>query len=623
VLDELEETNVADFKGLFIRGPAEITPPDHFREAQNIRYLINGFETRYGTSLSISGTGIRRFFPYKIEGQANRIIYLDLLGRFFDSLFPATPILTVGGAIDFSMVTFNDRAYISPHNRIRGLSGQFVYVYQGDGQAARPAAGERPLGFQLQLAGSAGGTIEPGTHLIAVAYETNSGFITKPGPEQYGVYTGLTAGGTITERSKLVVSNIPIGPSYVTARHVLASKAIQNYNGDQTSAELFFVPNGRIDNNVDTFSGDLSFYDNELQRSANFTLDLLGTIPAVLGLTSFQGSLVGWGAPGEESIVYISRAGEPESIDATEGGIEIDPSEAGGVKNCVEYRSQLMIHKSRRTYAVTNSGEEPSFWEPISVDRGVGTEVFGIAAIMDEEGNTVDKYMMASRKGLLLYQGTFDNNLTAKIDDIWKRITKTAFNTIQVVLDVDSDLIYAAVPLDGATVPNTILFGDCQRGMNGEDIRWSTWTFPYTPNAISIDNDNAGNPVFKIASENNHIYFLDPSVRNDNGIAIPTPTFQFGYVGKSDCAVSLFGGVRLRASGLGVLNLTLLGLDETLSLTPPSLILSSSPGLILQREFDFQNQYATFRFHIGNINEWFRITRVTMYHGALWMEEPT
>jgi hypothetical protein len=617
MIGESPATHITSFRGLYARGSEESVPKEFFKKATNIRYFNVGCETRFGTTLSIPVLdGVRRWFPYHIEGQANRIVYLDTTGKIFDSLFPDAPILSIPNMTDFSMVVFNDRVYLSPHNRITGLAGQVVYVYQGNGAAARPAGGAPPAGYTLQaVTSAASGKVEAGIHLFAIANITDTGFTTGPGPEIFAVYS---APGDF----KVHLSNIGVGPTGTVGRAILATKIIENWDGDQNGPELFFIPGAILEDNVTT-EIDVDFYDADLVRSADYLRDEMATIPAVLGLAAYQGSLMGWAPNVEPSSVYISKAGEPESISLIEGGIEVDKSQGGGIKNCVEFRSQLMIHKNNKTYATSNNDQEPIYWpKPVSVDSGVGTSVFGVAAILDEEGNTTDRYVVAAKRGLLAYAGTFDNNLTYNIDAIWKRISKNYFDTLQVALDPISECIYVAIPIDGATSPNVVLYGDYSDGLDAEHIRWAMWTFPYGPNSIGLDTDDLGNPVFKLGSINGNIYFLDPAADNDNLVGIPTPTIQTAYVGSEEAAVSLFVGTRIRASGTGILNLEATGLDGTVTVNPPSLVMTAAPGKLLERQFELMSQYGSLQISTINYGEKFRISRISLYHSPYWMTEP-
>jgi len=619
MLEELTPTHITEFNGLFARGTEEAVPANHFIKAHNLRYISNGFATRYGTSLSLTvAAGVRRFFPFSIEGQVDRVIYLDATGKIFDSLFPATPILNIASMVDFSMIVLNDRAYLSPHDGVTGQAGEIVYVYQGGGIAARPAGGNPPTGFTLVASDSVtAGYVEVGLHLYAVVFETDSGFLTRPGPTVYAQHTSAGA-------FKVKITNIPIGPAGTISRSILATKAIINYDGDQEGQELFFVETGVLNDNVAT-EVEFEFYDSQLVRSADYLKDVMTTIPAVLGFTAFGGSLVGWAPNVEPSSVYISVAGEPESISLIEGGIQVEPTTGGGVKNCVAYRGgALMIHKAGRVYSTSNNGQEPVYWEVQGpIDLGVGTSVFGIATILDEEGNTVDKYVVASRKGIIAYGGDFSNVITAKIEDLWARVTKTAMKSIQMALDPIDELIYVAVPLDGATTPNVILFCDYSNGLTIDGVKWSIWNFSqYSPTSIGIDVDADGKPVFKIASVNGNIYYLDESVFSDNLFAIPTPTFETGYVGDEGVAVNYYGGARIRAKGAGVLDSQFSGLDETVTVIPPSILMVQSAGRFYQIDFGLQSQKAKLKGFTTSFGENFVITKISLYSSAFWAEEP-
>jgi len=604
-----------------------MTPPSYLDIADNIRYFNNGYETRYGTSISENvPEGVRRFFPYLIEGQADRVLYLTYdapsnTGKIYDSLFPATPIHTVVGMQDFSMIVMNDRAYLSPHNGKSGMPGQFIYVYTGGGVVARLAAGPAPVGFTLiSSSDSIGdGKIDAGFRVLAVAYETATGHITRPGPPGFH-------SNTFEEACRIRLQGIGLGPGGTVARHILASQAITtSFDGNIEDVELFFVESefGGVLNNNMAVETILDFYDSQLVRSADYLRDNMETIPAVLGFTTFAGSLVGWAPNTEPSSVYLSRAGEPESISLIEGGIEVEPTTGGGVTNCVEYRgAALMIHKSGKVYTTSNNGEEPVYWKVDRVDSAIGTSVFGVAAILDEEGNTVDRYILAAKTGLIAYEGNFENILSTSIDDIWMRITRTAWHKVQVVLDPINEFIVVAVPLDGSAVPNCLLYCDYSNGLNAADVRWAKWTFPYAPTAIGVDLAVDGSPVLKIASSQGHVYFLDTSAQGDNLVAIPQPTARTAYVGDPEGAVNYYGGIRLRATGTGVLALQFSGLDDVITVNPPGFVLSQQPGRLLQRDFNLSSQLGRLKVWTNNYGERFRIARTSIYSKQEFFEEP-
>jgi hypothetical protein len=303
------------------------------------------------------------------------------------------------------MVSLYKRAYITPHNSNKGLPGEKVYVYEGSG-SARPAGGTAPVGSPIVATTSASiGSVEAGSHLFAVSYETTSGYLTPPGPATFTLYVAPGA-------TKVDLSNIPVGPAGTVARVLLATKMLaRDYAGDQDNQEFFNIPNGRIGDNTTT-SLTVDFFDADLQASADFLLDQLATIPAGVGIGVYQARLVVWGTDTDESIVYFSANGQPESISATEGFVLAYPGDAaGGVKNCVEFRSQYYMLKSGSKCYVTNGTDDsPVFWAVTNVDISVGTECHGIAKIFDQNGATLDNFFCADRSALYLFNGTFSGH---------------------------------------------------------------------------------------------------------------------------------------------------------------------------------------------------------------------
>lgn len=621
MLDELTPTHITEFKGLFARGPDEVCPLEYFPIAENIRFFRNGFETRFGTSVNtVHPEGVRRFFPYQIEGQADRCIYLDNTGKIYDSLYPTNVILNIPGMGDFSMIVLNDRAYLSPHNGKTGLAGEHVYVYQGGGVEARLAGGNPPSGFTLDANSNTEkpGNVESGYRLVSMVYETDSGFITKPGPND--VFKNFL------DNYYIKVSNIQPGPPGTVARHVVVSKSIgidpNVYSGNPNDLEIFFVDGGSLFNNTQT-EVEINFYDSQLVRSADYLRNNMSTIPAVLGFTKFAGSLVGWAPNEEPSSVYLSRAGEPENISLLDGGIEVDISNGGGVRNCVEYRGvALMIHKSARTYTTSNNGEEPAYWKVDQVDAVVGTEVNGIAAVLDEEGNTVDRYIIATKQGLLCYEGNYENELSENISDWWARITKRAFDTIQVVMNPHESYIALVAPIDGALSPNVIFFCDYQNGLNAANVRWSIWRFPYDPTCIGIDVDIARDEILKIGSSYGNLYQYDPTAPGDNYFAIPNPTFLTAYLGSGEPMVNNYGGFRIRTVGVGALNLRFSGLDDVISVNPPGFLMNPTPGRMYERNINLSSQLGRLKCWTSNYGDRFKITRISVYHIPEYFSEP-
>ena len=175
---------VEDFRGLVDNGEDEATPQNGFITSQNNKFMRRGVRSREGTSLMHTIGNVRRVAIYKRIGEAQRLLILNSVGEIYDSTDLTGPILSIATMTDFSAASIFGRSYITPHDGVTGLAGEKVYVYNGTG-TARPAAGTAPIGFTLTLANSGtAGTVETGDHILGVAFETNSGFVTKPGAYQ-------------------------------------------------------------------------------------------------------------------------------------------------------------------------------------------------------------------------------------------------------------------------------------------------------------------------------------------------------------------------------------------------------------------------------------------------------
>jgi hypothetical protein len=615
MIEDSKPIEIDRFLGLYNTGSDDHVPKDHFIDTLNCAFSGSFFQTREGSSLSTTAASVLRFHIYKKLGEVPHVLYLGSGGNLYDAQNPGSPILTIAGMSDFSLLMMYNRAYITPHDRVTGLAGEKVYVYDGTG-IARPAAGSAPTGFTLGVTDSASsGTVESGTRLFAVSYETSSGFITVPGPT---VFTSLTSAG---EKS-IDISEIPIGPSGTIARHIICTKVIDAYDGNQSVQSYFFVPDGRIANNIAT-THTINFYDQDLVQSADYLFDQLSEIPASLGLVDYQGTMVTYGENLYTYIVRVSKQGYPESFNSELGFVIAEPGDSTGVKACVEYRSQLFICKSKRT-GVTQlvSGQEAAYWPYNSVDRSVGTEVYGISTILDIRGNTVDYFVVADRSGLLLFDGSFRVNLTAKISNVWESINQAAFQTIQVAIDPVKSRIYVSLPVGIATSPNVLYVGDVTNGWSAESIRWMKWTFPVNPTSINIDvNNSTQQTEFKYGSSTGNIYKLSTAL-DDAGTAIDSYIKTALLTKFKDGNNCTYTGLVLRVKGSGSLTINLTGEDGSNTVNVSALTLSTAPGYALQRNFNYVNSKCSVKLRVSNSGEYFSLHNFILYTTKLWNERP-
>lgn len=607
---------VEDFRGLWARGRADTCPINHFIDCQNLTFSEDGIQTRFGFSKTLTIPSVRRFYVYKRADEPSRLIILDNSGNLWDSARMGAPIWTVGGMTDFSMVTFFGRAYISPHNGIEGLTASSIVVY--DGVSLRGAGGIAPTTGPVVQASTLSGWIEAGTHLFAISFETSTGFVTKPSP----AYVYDSPGGL-----KAIVANIAVGPIGTVARHILATKTIFGYGGDADNQEYFFLE--RIPDNT-TVVKEVDFFDADLQSTADHLYDQRATIPACLYLTSYKNRLIACNYDGGNSVVLVSKSGEPESISEADGFILVDPSEAGGVRTAVEFRDSLYIFKSFRTYMVQDltGVDEPVLWPVVSVDKGMGTEVFGIAKIQDSSGTNTDRFLIVDRAGLLVFDGVARfPALTHKVTDYWQESNAKAMNKIQAFNIPGSRSLYVVLPREDEELPSIILYGDYSNGLDSDNIKWCPWKLPVDGLSMAVDIDPADNrAILRVGSIDGNIYSYNYEVFEDHftdaGEAIDH-YFESPLIRRSQNGEILhFVGIRFRIMGNAQLQIKLSSEDGKKVVNLRDLIITPTPGKHYFKPMNFFNERMKFRMGINQFGKYFKLNNYTVFVTDLWLQRP-
>jgi len=493
---------------LWQRGDPESAPSDHFTQADNIQFFHSGIETRDGLINYILNPlpplQITRVYNY-VTQTGQTLIVLTVGGKIYHITGPGSvspnPILTIPEMEDFGFVAINGRAYITPFKTYTnptgekyqlGLKNEFLYVYKGDGTPARKAAGLPPSGAALSVAEFAAGTgdTDIGFHLLAVVYETDTGYLTALGPEVFG---SLNFSGN----ARLYVSNIPISPnSFVKKRHLVSTKAILNYNGDQAGYQFFFIPGGTIPDNTTSDWGG-AYFDADLISDASHLIDNLSEIPSSVNLNTYHSRLVMVGEFGipetlqnlptgiedNRSIARLSFPGEPESISKIDG-LLIVPLDGTPLTNVQEFRDVLYLFKKTRTFSYSDSYDVPSTWQEEVLDQGIGAPVHGIATVLDTGGVNIDFLIIVDWSGLMLFNGTYAQpEMSWKIEDFWRGLDRNEFHNIQIVNDSLNKKIWITLPEPYRKI---LLHADYKNGMNSSNIRWAKWIFDIKAFAIAL-----------------------------------------------------------------------------------------------------------------------------------------
>lgn len=488
---EHEPIRFDSFNGLYNRGVIIDTPMDHFSECNNLKFIgDNSFGSRDGIGLhqnvAVPLSNILRIYNYPTSDK-NTLLVLISGGDIYhvvDSTTVYGPILSIAGMTDFGFVPYAGRAYITPFftelvgdlNRERGLQNDFLYVYKGDGTAARKAAGAAPTVVATVVNGAVGYT-DAGIHIFGYVFETDTGYLSAPG--------GLVA-FTTSALLSLNFSTIAISPSaYVTKRHLVASKVIQAYNGDVNGYQLYFIPNGTITGNIITILNGVSFYDQDLLLDASHLSDNFSEIPAGVGLCTYHNRLVTYCTYDNISVGYASATGEPEAINQI-NGVLLFPPEGNPITNATELRDVLYFFKRSRTGSFVDNGDEPATWPYSNVDNAMGCGVHGIATVLDSGSSNIDYLIVATFKGVTMFNGRYIlPELTWKIQTTWlTQDFKTKNRIIQIVNDSVNQLLYIVM------TNRTVMFGNYSNGFDPKNIRWCPWTFWVFVNSLALVNVN-------------------------------------------------------------------------------------------------------------------------------------
>ena len=482
---EHEAIVLEEFNGLWADGDIDSVPPDHFSTAENIQYFNGGFKTRDGVDLYQSlGTAlgnIARIHPYKMTTGLTLLI-LDTSGNIHHVVSPTVThlnILTIASMTDFNTVSWAGRAYITPfftdsNGTEKGITSQFLYVYQGAGIVARKAAGAAPAAAGVTVANGAAGLMDAGLHIFGVVGESDTGYLSKP-----------VALNSFTVNAALTVSfsGVPVFTgSYWTKRHLIASIKIPNYNNDLDGYQLFFIPGATINDNVTTTLANVQFFDIDLLDDASHLSENFEEIPAGVGLCTYHGRLVLTTIFTDISVAYVSSEGEPEAFNQVDG-VLIVPLDGNPLTNCQEYRDVLYLFKVTRTVGYSDNQDVPATWKMFIVDESTGCPVHGIGTVLDSGAVNADFLIIGDLNGICLFDGGYRKPvLSEKIRDFWFALDRTLFRRLEIINNSIAEKMYIVLP-DG-----TMLHGDYENGLESQAIKWAHWTFRLNVTTVEIIN---------------------------------------------------------------------------------------------------------------------------------------
>lgn len=620
------------FKGLYVRGSVDDCPPDHFPDCLNTKYTKAGVETREGTLEYLPEADIVRMALYKplppFSGtHTPRIIALKSNGELHDVLLSPSLLHTDVLWKDFGLVNFFGRCYITPSDGRIGIQNESVYVYDGSGSSGfRIAGGAAPTSALTASFNNATPFFtDVGTYLLSYAFETASGFITQPRVPFVGV--DATGGGSIQ-------GTVPLGPLGTSARWIIITKSfaldtIGPPGGPWEVARalvtpLFFAQ--RIDDNITT-SYDLgNLFDEGLIVDASYLLAQLETIPAGVGILDYKGRMVVYGSYDDPSLVRVSEIGEPEAFSATSGFIINDPSDSTGVRCATEFQGNLYYFKQSRGYLTQDNTFEASTWIVTNFEKARGTEQYGIGAFLDAKDSSSEGFPIATAGALYFFNGTFaEPELSYKIRDLWLRINQEFFYLTQVSVDPTNKRLYILVALDDSEEISHVIYGDYRDGLNPLNIKWSLWEYEDDITSILSYTDFTGDVpllVTRIATDHN-IFDLDitGAAKDDDGAVIDS-YFRLAPV-RFGSGISEFQNIHLRGTGPCTLAFSLFGEDDTVSVTPQTLIVpSSAPGREYDQLCNLLSEQGTLKVRCNTLGEAYKINMIILKGRMMYGKRP-
>lgn len=498
--------------------------------------------------------------------------------------------------------------------------------------------------FKVETFGTNIGKLELGYHVVGIVYESDSGFLTKPGPEN-----NLSAIRITQKFRALKIEGIPATlPTGMAKTKVVMSKFItrRNYSGnpDPQQYEMFFVP--------EAFGGEIpegrtstvvNIFDADLVNSADYLLDNLSEIPA--GVTIFgtsKGRMLIGGEFDSPTTLRGSKGGEPEAVSATDGFVICDPI-SGEIRNVWEYRDTIYVQKSHATLITQDDNVVLSQWTINVIDRSRGAECHSVGVINGSVTSVDDAIIVCNASGIYAFNGAYPElPLTWKIKEFWDSgsIDVEKFYRCEIAVDpVEKSFLVCfqsdiAVSETGLDEVDQLLYCDFSAGLNWRDVKWSFWQFynqtgaAYVPETISAAFIGNQNKYRYLITRRNatKIWNTVPdaeNLTNDDGQAITSYFETYKYSASQSGAITHLSGFRTKVIGFGDVDLTIIGPNGKPTETPSDLIIPmSSNGNILEK-LNFVDDDVSIRWSINALNEWYQISKIWIFGTEIWIEKPS
>ena len=494
------------FSGLYDRReeftdlpPSNQAAPIPLNIADNVIFHDNygiGTRPKFEARDSVAGT-VTQISPIAVDN-LQRYLYLRRGVGLFDSRDHTSSILTVTdtNVIGFRIKQLYGRVFIT---LIQWSSSQLVgygnvYLYDPSTVAdVRLAGGVAP---EQRNSADIGVTQDVPTgytsftdckYYFAVVYETDSGFVTPPGPKD-GALISINSVRQNVSPNQIGcglgrLSNIPMGPSGTVRRHILMTHQAEIYFTDFSDfgkIRWYYAPQDvqdEFDNNtITSYTFNTLIFDSELVDEATDLFYQYERIAAGVDISDFAERLVVVGNKDTASeldkhAVRLSDLGKPESFSTTSGRILVHQRDGHRVTRAFAIRNTLFVGKERGLYAYSDNGSDPGTWSPFTVDSAVG-------AVDISEPVPGERFCIADKNGIYAFDGVINPiTLTYPIESLWQRISKSInFPRLQIALNHSERSIYVCYSDEDASNLNRyILYGKYTNPLGESPVRWAKW----------------------------------------------------------------------------------------------------------------------------------------------------
>ena len=512
------------YNGLWSRGNYSACPPEYLTDCYNCSFPgRNQVDIRqpFLANVATAATPAWHFIARLTSGDV--LLTLSTDGKLRDEtnvvILKTWTFANVNG---FAAINIYGRCYLSPTKNGQAVSGEKVYYY--DGTNFSVAAGIKPA-TTATLTQPSSGNVDVGVHTAAVVFQYTYGYLSPPSS-----LATITSDGS----HNIHFASIPTGGAGVVARVLLLTVA--------GGSQLFFIPGGTINDNTTT-TFDYNGYDTSLISDASYLYNILTAIPACSSMLFYKGRMIFIGQTGAPDQELTSDLLILESVNSVNNLINLPVDDASnGTNTGMIIRDVLYFTKPAGTYATQDNGGNPSTWPVTIIDSGLGAYNCGLSTFASSGSaqDIMDSALCINKRGLMLFTGNFqDPPLTYNIESIWQMIDSRFIYNAQIAHDVNSKVVYLAVPLMPATsignsigsqisaTNSLILAMDYKDGLSATTVKWTVWTnglFPVSSMLMenfSLTGYGSNFNIYQLSFCNavdGYIYSLAPIVSIISGV---------------------------------------------------------------------------------------------------------